>query len=245
MMKTEIIDPTVSMNEPDICPECGVEVPRSAAEGLCPESLLKLTHGKQISDALFSPDGKQVLLTSLDNSAMLFDSLDGKLLHTLSGHTAGIESAAFSPDSKKILTASTGNSYRISLTPNGGGGSVGSSHESLIVRIWEVKSGRMVLGLENQAGSVFEKLIGIGASNSQCNAWFSSDGKKIVTASAELQNTAIWDAESGEVIAVLKGHQHCVNWAAFSPDGSQVVTASLQMPPPASMMLSPAGRPSC
>jgi hypothetical protein len=49
---------------------------------------------------------------------------------------------------------------------------------NLIVRIWEAKSGRMVLGLENQAGSVFEKLFGIGASNSQCNAWFSSDGKK-------------------------------------------------------------------
>ena len=40
-------------------------------------------------------------------------------------------------------------------------------------------------------------------------------------------NTArLWDAETGTEIAVLKGHEHSVWSAAFSPDGRRVVTAS-------------------
>jgi WD40 repeat protein len=40
-------------------------------------------------------------------------------------------------------------------------------------------------------------------------------------------NTArLWDAETGKVRAVLKGHENAVNCAAFTPDGTSVVTAS-------------------
>jgi WD40 repeat protein len=40
-------------------------------------------------------------------------------------------------------------------------------------------------------------------------------------------NTArLWDAASGREITALKGHEGRVNSAAFSPDGTRVVTAS-------------------
>jgi WD40 repeat protein len=46
----------------------------------------------------------------------------------------------------------------------------------------------------------------------------------VLTASDD--NTArIWDADSGEQIALLKGHTDCVV-CGFSPDGKRVVTAS-------------------
>ena len=57
-------------------------------------------------------------------------------------------------------------------------------------------------------------------------ATFSPDGSRIVTASTD--NTArIWNAATGEEIAVLQGHEHSVMHAAFSPDGSRIVTASI------------------
>ena len=37
---------------------------------------------------------------------------------------------------------------------------------------------------------------------------------------------ALWDAETGREIAALKGHEGPVSSAAFSPDGTRVVTAS-------------------
>ena len=36
----------------------------------------------------------------------------------------------------------------------------------------------------------------------------------------------LWDAATGKEIAVLMGHENVVSSAAFSPDGSRVVTAS-------------------
>jgi S1-C subfamily serine protease len=57
------------------------------------------------------------------------------------------------------------------------------------------------------------------------SAAFSPDGKRVLTASND--NTArLWAADTGQDIAVLKGHSNRVQRAAFSPDGKRVVTAS-------------------
>jgi hypothetical protein len=56
-------------------------------------------------------------------------------------------------------------------------------------------------------------------------AAFSPDGQRVLTASAD--NTArVWDAQSGNSLAVLQGHQSAVGSAVFSPDGQRVLTAS-------------------
>jgi WD40 repeat protein len=56
-------------------------------------------------------------------------------------------------------------------------------------------------------------------------AAFSSEGSRIVTASAD--NTArVWDASTGALDAVLAGHTDRVLGAAFSRDNSRMVTAS-------------------
>ena len=56
-------------------------------------------------------------------------------------------------------------------------------------------------------------------------AAFSSDGSRIVTASAD--NTArIWNAGTGHLDAVLAGHTGLVLGAAFSRDNSRIVTAA-------------------
>jgi WD40 repeat protein len=58
------------------------------------------------------------------------------------------------------------------------------------------------------------------------SAAFSPDGGRIVTAS--LDGTAqLWDAATGEPLAILQGHRDAVFSAAFAPDGRRVVTASL------------------
>ncbi|MFL4968020.1 MAG: WD40 repeat domain-containing protein [Xanthobacteraceae bacterium] len=36
----------------------------------------------------------------------------------------------------------------------------------------------------------------------------------------------LWDAGTGKEIAVLRGHESLVKFAAFSADGSRIVTAS-------------------
>jgi WD40 repeat protein/serine/threonine protein kinase len=56
------------------------------------------------------------------------------------------------------------------------------------------------------------------------SAAFSSDARRIVTAHGD-GTARIWDAETGEELSALKGHEGFVQWAGFSPDGGRVLTA--------------------
>ncbi len=54
---------------------------------------------------------------------------------------------------------------------------------------------------------------------------FSRDGTRVVAASSN-GTARIWNASTGEGIAVLRGHLAAVNSVAFSPDGTRIATAS-------------------
>jgi WD40 repeat protein len=53
---------------------------------------------------------------------------------------------------------------------------------------------------------------------------FSSDGKLVVTASAD-KDARVWDAATGDLVQLLRGHFGSVAAASFSPDARWVVTA--------------------
>jgi hypothetical protein len=69
------------------------------------------------------------------------------------------------------------------------------------------------------------RLVLAGHKGEVSSAAYSSDGSRIVTASAD-STARVWDAASGKEIAVLRGHEGWVYSATFSPDGSRIVTAS-------------------
>jgi len=54
---------------------------------------------------------------------------------------------------------------------------------------------------------------------------FSTDGRRVVTASAD-RTARVWDAESGKSVSEPMRHEGAVNTANFSTDGRRVVTAS-------------------
>jgi WD40 repeat protein len=136
----------------------------------------------------------------------------------LRGHEGSLFSAAFSPDGTRIVTASSDKT----------------------ARIWDAASGEEIAALRGHGGHVF-------------SAAFSPDGTRIVTASSD-KTARIWDAATGTEIAVMRGHDVSAvgslfrkgqlfydHWdrgeakfgnvvtvrsAAFSPDGTRIVTGS-------------------
>jgi hypothetical protein len=64
-----------------------------------------------------------------------------------------------------------------------------------------------------------------GHTSTVSHASYSSDGRRVVTASND-DTARVWDPETGKEIALLKGHTSDVIAASFSPDGKRVVTAS-------------------
>jgi len=158
----------------------------------------------------FSPDGKKMLIAS-DNQITVWDVTPGRLLLHLKGHTDNIISAEYSADAKKIVTA---------------------SRDSTAI-VWDAATG--------------ERLTDLKLNTNSGNTIFSPDGNKILnnfrstkqiiqpgTKSFSLQKiilkniyiTKIWDAASGELLAVLDGRMDDDYFNAFSPDGKKIVTLS-------------------
>jgi WD40 repeat protein len=75
-------------------------------------------------------------------------------------------------------------------------------------RIWDVETGAEIAILRH--------------TSSVRSAMFSSDGKRIVTASLEVR---VWNSESASEIIVMKAPRAIASYAEFSPDGRQVAAA--------------------
>jgi WD40 repeat protein/energy-coupling factor transporter ATP-binding protein EcfA2 len=81
------------------------------------------------------------------------------------------------------------------------------------VRIWDLKSGRVVRVLRGHRGAVHA-------------ADLSRDGRLVVTGGDD-ETVRIWDASTGKQVRVLGGQLGPVHAAAFSPDGALVVSGGV------------------
>ena len=76
------------------------------------------------------------------------------------------------------------------------------------VRVWDVETGEQVQDFE---GTFV--------------AGYSADGHRLIAAGGTA--IRIWEAETGRLLASLEGHSDQVRSASFSPDGTRIVTVSL------------------
>ena len=170
----------------------------------------------EIAGALsFNRDGTRIL-TSSDNKVRILDMATGRDVLLLA-HENRVLWAGFNPDETRILTAS--------------GEPLGFKYK---VRIWDATTGAEIMVLVNRTDREFPKF------------GFSADGKRIFEQSSNSDEpVVIWDAITGAQISSLKrlyaledpvkhnmtvieqGHSRGVFSAAFSPDGTRVVTTSI------------------
>ncbi len=77
--------------------------------------LLKILEGHKndANSVAFSPDGKQIVSGSNDNTVIIWDAITGKLLRTLKGHTEQVKTVAYSPDGKYLASGSHDKTIRI------------------------------------------------------------------------------------------------------------------------------------
>jgi WD40 repeat protein len=161
-------------------------------------------HDGVVGSAAFSPDGARVVTASLDGTARIWDAAAGQTIGVLNGDEGGVLSAAFSPDGGRVVIAS----------------------EHGTARVWDASTGQTIAVLR-------------GHKNRVNGAAFSPDGARVVTGAglglgsvlSRDRLARVWDAATGQTIAVLKGHEHGVSAARFSPDGKRVLTASLDKTP--------------
>jgi len=77
------------------------------------EQVIMVAPDAWIFGMAFSPDGKAIATANADKTVKIMDRASGKLLKTLSGHTAEAYALTYSPDSKKIVSASRDNTLKL------------------------------------------------------------------------------------------------------------------------------------
>lgn len=158
-------------------------------------------HSSQITDIMFTPDGKTLVSVSFDKTIRLWDVETGELIKTLrhqigTGHDGEIHTAALSPDGKILVI---------------GGITYGHDDEGTPVHIFDLESGEIIGLLKGNPGWLIASLN------------FSQDGKWLAISS---RNTiGIWDMSNpGDAPVLTLENDHGAFDLAFSPDAKKLVS---------------------
>ena len=66
-----------------------------------------------MNSAVYSPDGREIVSASWDETIRIWDAVTGECKNVLEGHTSYVHSAAYSPDGRYIVSASDDYTIRI------------------------------------------------------------------------------------------------------------------------------------
>ncbi|NER35086.1 MAG: hypothetical protein F6J93_13900 [Oscillatoria sp. SIO1A7] len=181
-------------------------------------------HTDAVNAVAITPDGKNLISASSDNTIGIWNLKTGKLEKTLTGHTYLLNCLATSADGKIIASGGFDKTIRIwnldtgelmqtisrnsvgidalAISPDGQTLAAGSSRH---IKIWNAKTGRL-----------HHKLIAhkswIGALG------ISPDGQTLVSGSLD-GKIKIWNLPAGKLEKTLSGTIEAINSLAISPDG--------------------------
>jgi eukaryotic-like serine/threonine-protein kinase len=147
-----------------------------------------LAHHAEITYAAFSPDGRMVVTTSIDQTARVWDAANGAPLSPPLRHASGIEFADFSPDGRRLVTASDDNTARIWDIASGELMAPPLKHDGTVLQARFDPAGRRVAtGGLDQTARVWDADSGQTLSPPLQHPWtvrqvrFSPDGRHLLT----------------------------------------------------------------
>lgn len=199
-------------------------------------------HTLDVTDIVFSRDGRTIASASWDCTLRLWDTSTGKSRKVFGKHTDSVNTVAFSPDGKTIASASRGLIYLWNT-------------KGSLLRLWYARTGEHVEyavdHIDYVRTVVFSpdgKFLASGGYDSRLRLWeadtghhivtlrgggdavaFSPDGKLLANeygGDGIIGTIGLWDVHSGELRHVLSKYHSPLTCMAFSPDGKTLVSAS-------------------
>ena len=152
-------------------------------------------HGGPVKGLALSPDGRWLVSTSFDYTAVLWSVKDFSERRTLIGHEAAVNAAAFSPDGRYLVTAG----------------------DDRTLRVWRLED------LLNLSKEPVPRVLN-GHTAKVVHLAFSADGRRLASSSWD-HTVGIWSVPAFENQAFLSAHDGPVHAAQFSRDGQFLYSA--------------------
>lgn len=184
-------------------------------------------HEGNVTNAVFAREGDWVMTTSEDRTARVWTT-EGESIVTLRGHEESVHTMSLSPAQDRLLTCSRDGTARLwdlsgheLATFRGHDGGVSravfsrdsdrivTSGADRTIRVWDL-TGRELALIRGQIP--FSGRVEISPTEDKVLAWAD-------------RTACLWDFE-GRCVAVFSGHEAKVQRAAFSRDGTMVLTPS-------------------
>lgn len=187
-------------------------------------------HTASVGSVAFSPDGRQALTASNDQTVRLWEVETGSEIRRFTGHDGLVLSAVFSPNGQRILSCGADKTIRLWNARTGveirrfeghtdwvwravfssDGRRIVSGSYDFTARLWDADSGQQ---LRVFAGHTL-KVRAVALSR---------DGTHVITGSDD-QSIRLWRSESGQLIRSFDQRPGWTWSADFSPDGHHALT---------------------
>ncbi|HEV3119156.1 MAG TPA: WD40 repeat domain-containing protein [Gemmataceae bacterium] len=189
-------------------------------------------HSSGVRGVAISPDGRQALSSSFDQTVRLWDLESGAEIRVFNGHKNAVEGVAFSPDGKRAvsgsvdgsvivwdletgqevhrLTSHKGQVWGVAYAPDGK--SVMSASFDRSVRQWDVQTGQEIRSFIGHTDSV---------------GWvaYSTDGRRAISGAGD-RTLRLWDLATGDELKSFALHHGPVFSGAISNDGRLILSGS-------------------
>jgi WD40 repeat protein len=192
-----------------------------------------------IRSLAWSPDGTLLASAALDGTAKVWELASGREVFALPADHGPVWSVAWSLDGDHLAAGSKDGSIRLveglKHTPKV---QVFQAHESSIYGVrsvaWSPKGDRLASVGDGHLIKIWNPVLGAElvriklSGTARAVAW-SPGGKLLASASSASGSRLVmaWDAETGQMLSTMRGHNDNVDAVVWSPDGTRLASASL------------------
>jgi serine/threonine protein kinase len=194
-------------------------------------------HTEKIHKLAWSPDGKHIASSSLDETMHIWQALTGSSVLIQRVNSLQATSIAWSPDGKCIAATSGLASDTIQIY-DASSGQISTKYanytdheESIQALAWSPDGRYMASAGEDKTVQVWDVTTGRtihthrGHSMNVTNVAWSPDSRRIASCSED-KTVQVWDATNGGNIFVYYAHQDKVNAVTWSPGSTHIASAS-------------------
>jgi hypothetical protein len=160
-------------------------------------------HTDEVTALAVTPDGRQVVSASDDETLRVWNLSSGEVRRTLIGHTGGVTAVAVTPNGRQVVAASRDRTLKVwnlcsgaeqrtltghtspvtavAVTPDGR--QIVSASQDGTLKVWDLHSGEVLRTLTGHTGTVWAVAV-------------TPNGRQVVSASHD-RTLKVWDLHSG------------------------------------------------